>query len=87
MKPENIATSGEVYALYSDARRKIRDRDVTHYDEALGELKRVVEMDPNFAPDRRLCPWRPILESINSSQRVLPSSEKQRVPRKRIKQR
>ena len=48
--PENIATTGEVYALYSDARKKIRDRDVTHYEEALGELEKVVAMDPNFAP-------------------------------------
>jgi len=50
VKPENIATTGEVYALYSDARRKIRDRDVTNYEEALAQLEKVVAMDPNFAP-------------------------------------
>ncbi|HEU4956052.1 MAG TPA: TIR domain-containing protein [Sphingomicrobium sp.] len=50
VKPENIATTGEVYALYSDARRKIRDREVARYIEAMDQLKRVVAMDPNFAP-------------------------------------
>jgi tetratricopeptide (TPR) repeat protein len=48
--PENIATTGEVYALYSAARKAFRDRDVTHYDEAAAQLEKVVAMDPNFAP-------------------------------------
>jgi adenylate cyclase len=49
--PEHIATSGEVYALYSDARSKIRKRsgpeDAT---AAHNELEQVLKMDPNFAP-------------------------------------
>jgi TolB-like protein/Flp pilus assembly protein TadD len=50
IRPEHIATSGEVYALYSDARVKIRKRDVELYPAARDELERVVRMDPNFAP-------------------------------------
>lgn len=48
--PENIATSGEVYALYSDARVKVRSRQMQKYGEALKQLRQVVQMDPNFAP-------------------------------------
>ena len=48
--PENIATSGEVYALYSDARAKVRKRQIGRYDEAAQQLQQVVKMDPNFAP-------------------------------------
>jgi TolB-like protein len=50
VKPEHIATSGDVYALYSDARAKIRKRDVQLYHAARDELEQVVKMDPNFAP-------------------------------------
>ena len=50
IKPENIATTGEVYALYSAARATIRGRDVTRYDEALKQLEQVIAKDPNFAP-------------------------------------
>ena len=49
-QPENIATSGEVYALYSDARTKIRKRQMDKFAEAHEQLERVVRMDPNFAP-------------------------------------
>ncbi|MGH6707154.1 MAG: TIR domain-containing protein [Sphingomicrobium sp.] len=48
--PENIATSGEVYALYSDARAKIRKRQMSKYEEAHRQLEQAVRMDPNFAP-------------------------------------
>jgi TolB-like protein/cytochrome c-type biogenesis protein CcmH/NrfG len=48
--PQNIATSGEVYALYSDARAKIRSRDDTQYAAAVLQLQQVVQKDPNFAP-------------------------------------
>lgn len=48
--PENIATSGEVYALYSDARVKVRGRQMGKYDDVLKQLRQVVQMDPNFAP-------------------------------------
>lgn len=50
IKPENIATSGEVYALYSDARATLRKRDSLEYEEARAQLSQVVRMDPNFAP-------------------------------------
>ena len=50
VRPENIATSGEVYALYSDARAKIRKRQGHHYEDAAKQLEQVVRMDPNFAP-------------------------------------
>lgn len=50
VQPENIATSGEVYALYSDARAKIRNRQIDKYAEAHQQLEQVVRMDPNFAP-------------------------------------
>ncbi|MEJ7777908.1 MAG: TIR domain-containing protein [Sphingomicrobium sp.] len=49
-QPVNIATSGEVYALYSDARVKIRKRQMGRYEEAHKQLQQVVRMDPNFAP-------------------------------------
>lgn len=51
IKPEHIATSGDVYALYSDARAKLRERDFS--DEAAAarqQLLQVVKLDPNFAP-------------------------------------
>ncbi|WP_158582013.1 TIR domain-containing protein [Sphingomonas edaphi] len=48
--PENIATTGEVYALYSDARAKIRKRQLHLFEEAERQLEQVVEKDPNFAP-------------------------------------
>ena len=48
--PENIATSGEVYALYSAARAKIRKRDSLQYEGARDQLRQVVKLDPNFAP-------------------------------------
>ena len=48
--PENITTNGEVYALYSNARAKVRNRQITLYPEAIEQLDKVVTMDPNFAP-------------------------------------
>jgi TolB-like protein len=48
--PEHIATSGEVYALYSDARAKMRRRENKSYPAARDQLERVVKLDPNFAP-------------------------------------
>jgi adenylate cyclase len=48
--PEHIATSGEVYALYSDARAKIRTRDYGLYQAARVQLEQVIKQDPNFAP-------------------------------------
>ncbi len=48
--PEHIVTSGEVYALYSEARANIRDRRIGKYTEAQKQLEDVVRRDPNFAP-------------------------------------
>lgn len=48
--PEHIATSGEVYALYSDARAKLLSRDNSLYPQVAAQLERVLTMDPNFAP-------------------------------------
>jgi TolB-like protein len=48
--PEHIATTGEVYALYSDARAKVRQRDFDAYPQVRDQLQQVVRMDPNFAP-------------------------------------
>lgn len=50
VQPHNIATSTEVYALYSDARATIRKREGAFYAQALEQLERVVQMDPNYAP-------------------------------------
>ena len=50
VKPEHIATSGEVYALYSSARAKLRARRFQSGKQVLNELRQVVKMDPNFAP-------------------------------------
>jgi adenylate cyclase len=50
VQPQHIATTGEVYALYSDARTKIRRRQMGRYEEAADQLRQVVRMDPNFAP-------------------------------------
>lgn len=67
-KPEHIATSGEVYALYSDARAKIRTRDWgRNARSARDELQQVVKMDPNFAPG-----WAALAQV---SQMILPSQD------------
>ena len=50
VKPEHIATSGDVYALYVDARAKLRKRDTSLYPVATQQLQQVVKIDPNFAP-------------------------------------
>ena len=47
--PEQITTSGEVYALYSVARKNLKRRGPA-VEEAYVQLRRVVEKDPNFAP-------------------------------------
>jgi TolB-like protein len=61
--PEHIATTGEVYALYSDARAKIRERDQgKDLVAARGELEQVVRKDPNFAPG-----WATLAEVIELS--------------------
>jgi TolB-like protein len=76
--PEHIATSGEVYALYSDARAKIRKRGFS--DDVVAarlELLQVVKLDPNFAPawaalaevDRFIVPSQKNWSTIENSER------------------
>lgn len=48
--PQHIVTSGELYALYSEARAHIRNRRIAKYREAEKQLQQVVRRDPNFAP-------------------------------------
>jgi TolB-like protein len=48
--PENITTSGEVYALYSEARATLRRRDTENFAKARSQLQEAVRKDPNFAP-------------------------------------
>lgn len=50
IRPENIATSGEVYALYSDATAKLRDGSYQDGYDAYRQLQQVVNKDPNYAP-------------------------------------
>jgi adenylate cyclase len=49
--PQHIATTADVYALYSDARAKIRKRGFSDETAAARlQLQQVVKLDPNFAP-------------------------------------
>ena len=50
VKPVNIATSGAVYLIYSEARAALRTRDNSKFVDAQRQLKQAVRMDPNFAP-------------------------------------
>lgn len=50
VQPQQIATSSDVYTLYSDARAKVRTRNQGLIQSAYGELTQVVKADPNFAP-------------------------------------
>ena len=45
-----IATSPEVYALYSEARSLIRQRGSTNIEVAAVKLREAVRLDPNYAP-------------------------------------
>jgi TolB-like protein/tetratricopeptide (TPR) repeat protein len=49
-KPQNIATTGEVYSIYADARALIRKRDSQNFHAAAPLLKKALAIDPNFAP-------------------------------------
>lgn len=49
-RADQIATSPEVYALYSEARALIRDRGVREGKRSELLLRRAVALDPNFAP-------------------------------------
>ena len=50
IQPQQIATSSEVYTLYSDARAKVRTHNQSLIQSAYTELTQVVKADPNFAP-------------------------------------
>jgi len=75
--PQHIATTADVYALYSDARAKIRRRDPDLNVAAREQLQRVVKLDPNFAPgwaalaevDRFVVPSQKNWSTIDSSER------------------
>jgi TolB-like protein len=47
---KNIATTGEVYALFADARAKIRHRDSQGVRDGIAILKKALAQDPNYAP-------------------------------------
>jgi hypothetical protein len=65
--PQHIATSGDLYALYSDARAKIRKRDGELLPVARQELQQVTKADPNFAPA-----W----AAMSQIDRMIPPSQK-----------
>src|SRR3982751_1828086 len=65
--PQHIATSGDVYALYSDARVKIRKRDSSLLPAVRKQLLEVVKADPNYAPA-----W----SALSQIDRMLPPREK-----------
>lgn len=48
--PEQIATTPEVYALYSEARSALRARSLSSTRQAISLLNRALQLDPNFAP-------------------------------------
>jgi adenylate cyclase len=50
VKAENIATSGEVYQIFADARARMRRRNHDDMLAAAGLLKQAVTLDPNYAP-------------------------------------
>ena len=49
-RPEQIVTSPEVYALYSEARTLLRERESNGAKRAERLLREAVALDPNFAP-------------------------------------
>jgi TolB-like protein/tetratricopeptide (TPR) repeat protein len=50
IKAENIATTGEVYAIFAEARAKVRQREGSSISSAIELLRRAVALDPNYAP-------------------------------------
>jgi len=46
----NIATTGEVYALYAQGKAAVRKRDPDSAIEAASILRRALAIDPNYAP-------------------------------------
>lgn len=50
IKAANITTSGEVYAIYAEARALTRNRNRDDGNRGIELLRKAVAMDPNFAP-------------------------------------
>jgi TolB-like protein/tetratricopeptide (TPR) repeat protein len=50
VKAQTIATTGEVYAIYADARAQMRKRDPAGFHAAVVLLRRAIAIDPNYAP-------------------------------------
>lgn len=48
--PQNIATTGEVYALYAQGRALEKKRDPDSERQAVAVLKKALAIDPNYAP-------------------------------------
>ena len=46
----NIATTGEVYSIYADARALLRKRSPASSQEAIVLLRKALAIDPNYAP-------------------------------------
>jgi TolB-like protein/tetratricopeptide (TPR) repeat protein len=49
-KIQNIATSGEVYGIFADARANIRKRDPDGLARGIELLNKALSLDPNYAP-------------------------------------
>jgi TolB-like protein len=50
IKDRNIATTGEVYSIYADARAQLRKRDPASSQAAIALLRKALVTDPNYAP-------------------------------------
>jgi TolB-like protein len=47
---KNIATTGEVYAIFAEARARTRERSSRSAREGIALLKKALALDPNYAP-------------------------------------
>jgi TolB-like protein/tetratricopeptide (TPR) repeat protein len=50
IEAQNIATSGEVYALFAQARAEFRKRNPAAAQSAIALLRKAIALDPNYAP-------------------------------------
>lgn len=50
VKAQNIATTGEVYSIYAEARAKAKKRDHEDSIAAMSLLRKALALDPNYAP-------------------------------------
>jgi DNA-binding SARP family transcriptional activator/TolB-like protein len=63
-RAEQIATSPEVYALYSEAKQLVAERDLESFQRAEALLRQALKADPNYAPA-----WSLLGEAIYFSRR------------------